>query len=134
MSPFAKYILGPEAYWVLLCVLMKLVGLRNVPATEAGSRWLEQFWNWLPFVAVPLTFLALFTPGLSRGWLILRVVLAAAVGVCLAAWIVTGHIDYKDSRNSGVPTGWIMATFFGWTMAAVCAGITGLVLWIRSRA
>ncbi|PTY07595.1 hypothetical protein DB347_05005 [Opitutaceae bacterium EW11] len=133
MSPFLKYLFGPEAYWLLVCVAMKLLGARNLPPTEEGSRWLENFWTWLPLIAVPLTFAALFTPGVSRGWLMARIALSAAIGVCVAAGVITGHIDYKDTRNSGVPMGWVMATIYGWAMIAVCSALAGIVLWFRNR-
>lgn len=112
---------------------MKLVGQRNLPPTEAGSRGLEAYWWYLAFVFVPLTFLALFIPVPSRAWMLGRIVLATFVGLVVAAYLVSQYIDYKDSRNSGVPTGWMMSTAFGWIVLMVGALVAGAVLWWRAH-
>ena len=133
MSQVFKYILSPELYWIAWIVAMKLIGQRNVPPTEAGSQALEPFWYWLAFFAVPLTFAAFLAPGVPRGWLLLRILLAGGIGVCVASYVLTGYIDYRDSRNSGVPMGWMMSLMFGWTLLALGGLISGGILWWTSR-
>jgi hypothetical protein len=128
-----KYILGPELYWILLTVAVHFRSERNLPATEAGSRALESLWPWLPFAALPLTFAAFLVPGVGRGWLLLRVGLAAGIGVSAALYILAGHVDYRDSRNSGVPYIWFFGTVMGWVVLLLCAAVTGGVLWWQSR-
>lgn len=113
---------------------MKVIGQRNVPATEAGSQALEPYWYWLAFAAVPATFAVFLIPGSPRGWLLLRVALAAAIGVCVASYVITGYIDYKDSRNSGVPMGWVFSTMMGWVMLALCSAVAGSIFWWTRRA
>jgi hypothetical protein len=134
MSPLWKYILGPELLWLIAAGLMKWLGLRNVPPTEEGSQFLEQFWWWLAFLVVPLTFVVFAMPGPSRWWLLLRVAVAGLVGMCWASYIVTGYIDYRDSRNSGVPMGWLLSTGLGWSILLVGCVVSAVVIWWKSRA
>lgn len=133
MQLLLKYSFGPELYWVVICFAMKLVGQRNLPPTESGSRALEAYWWYLAFVFVPLAFLALFIPVPSRAWMLARIVVATFVGLIFAAYLVSHYIDYKDSRNSGVPTGWMMSVAFGWIVLMLGALVAGAVLWLRAR-
>jgi hypothetical protein len=134
MSQYFKYIIGPEFYWLAWIVAMKVLGQRNTPPTEAGSQALEAYWYWLALAAVPLTFAAFFVPGVPRGWLLLRIFLSAGIGVCVASYVLTGYIDYRDSRNSGVPMGWMLSMGLGWMMLVVGSAIAGVVLlWMQRK-
>lgn len=106
---------------------------RNVPPTAMGNAWLERLWWIIPLVGVPLTFLTLARPGASRGWLLVRIALAGAIGLVIAATLVTGAIDYRDSRNSGTMAGWMMSILLGLALLTLGCGATGIALLLRSR-
>jgi hypothetical protein len=127
------WVLGPELFWLLVYVAMHVVAGRNQPPTEQGSAALEVWWWLLAFVAVPLTFACFAVPGAGRWWLLLRVDLVAIVGLGLAAGRVTTAIDYGDSRNSGVPMGWVMSVGFGLVMLFASNVVAALVLWLRRK-
>lgn len=50
MDRWTTVLLGPELYWLVVSLALYLLGLRNVPATEAGSRTLERLLWLLPLV------------------------------------------------------------------------------------
>ncbi|MBM3289837.1 MAG: hypothetical protein FJY92_06760 [Candidatus Hydrogenedentes bacterium] len=108
--------LCPEVFWLVVCGAMYALARTNAPPTEAGSQALEKWWFVLPFALTPLTFLAYALPHLRARpwWLLLRVNLAAGIGIVFASYVITEAIDYQDSRNAGVPMGWMMSVLFGW--------------------
>lgn len=133
LSRLFTYIAGPELYWALVCLAMHGLGRRNSPPTEAGSRALEAFWYWLPFAFVPIVFLVFAMPGAGRWWLLLRINIATLVGLFFAAAIITGAIDYRDSRNSGTLAGFIIAVVFGCLILGAGSAVSAVILWWRAR-
>ncbi len=135
LSRLFHYVIGPELYWLTVCLGIHLLGLRNSPPTEAGSRFLEQFWYWLPFAFVPAGFLLYLLPNAGRWWLLLRLDLATLVGLFIASALLTESVDFQDSRNSGVAAGFIMSVSLGFVVLVVCTLVAiGALWWFRERA
>src|ERR687886_65567 len=108
MNRIATYSLGPEVAWLLVLAVTALFVIRNQPATEAGNMQLEQIGWFLPIIGVGLSFASLaWAPG-SQWWWLARIVLASGIGVIAIPAYLCGGIDYGDSRNSGVGSGFVM--------------------------
>ncbi|MFO1446584.1 MAG: hypothetical protein U1F61_00290 [Opitutaceae bacterium] len=131
MNRWFNLMIGPEIYWLAVAGLMYLFGTRNSPATESGSRFLEQFLWWLPLVFVPAVFLCFLFPG-AKWWLLFRINVATMVGLLAAVWIVCGAIDYRDSRNSGVGSGFIASLSLGSVLLLGLDLLAVGVLWWKS--
>ena len=127
------YLLGPELFWVAVCVFVGWLAARNIPPTEHGSQALEKWWWLLALVAVPLTFLVFSIPHGNRWWLLLRVALAVSIGLCVSVTHLSKAINYQDSRNSGVGTGWLISLTFGFMMLSLSSTIAALVIWWTNR-
>lgn len=112
---------------------MYLLASSNQPPTEAGSQTLEKWWFILSLLVVPSSFVFLaFAP--ARPWImLLRVNIAALVALPFVSYAVTSGIDYQDSRNSGVPMGWMLSISFGWFTQFIATLIAAPILWWKHR-
>jgi hypothetical protein len=119
-------------YWLVVSLALYLLGLRNVPATEAGSRTLERLLWLLPLVFVPAVFLCYLFPG-ARWWLLLRINVATMIGLLAAVWVVCASIDYGDSRNSGVASGFVVSLSLGSMLLATLDLVAIGVFWWSGR-
>lgn len=130
-----RWLLGPELYWGVLCLLALIAGRLNVPPTDAGSEWLEKIGAWgLPLLAVPLSFVLVFAllpdQGFSRWALWGRLWLATALGAGLALTILSAHIDYQSSRNSGVMAVWMLGLLLASVVFIACSLVLALWFWL----
>lgn len=123
--------LGPELLWVLFFLLSGWLAGRNTPPTPAGNTFLERTCVVGAVVAIALTFTVFFVPGVSRGWLLGRVIVAVVIGVNACLFRLIDGIDYGDSRNSGVLGFWIYGILAG-GVAFVPGIIATLVLLSRN--
>jgi len=125
--------LGPEFFWVLMYSAMYLLAGTNKPPSEIGSQSLGKWWFILSLIVVPSTFAFLaFAP--ARPWImLLRVNVAALIALPFVSYAVTSGIDYQDSRNSGVPMGWILSISLGWFAQFVATLIAVPILWWKHR-
>ncbi|MGA0557711.1 hypothetical protein ACO2Q8_13735 [Larkinella sp. VNQ87] len=131
MNRSFTHLLGPELIWLLLSVLAHVLASRNQPTTEAGNDQLLTLAWVLPFGAILLSFISLaWAPGNSWWWL-LRIGLVGLFGLVYLTNVLCGAIDYHDSRNSGVGTGFIMYVIFGGFFLLVGIAITALFLLTR---
>jgi hypothetical protein len=133
LTRYLSYLLGPEMFWLGICVFIWWLAARNVPPTKLGSEALEKWWWWLAFAAVPLTFLTFCVAQGNRWWLLLRVALAVSIGLCVSVTKLSKAIDYQSGRNSGVGVGWMMSLGFGFIMLFLSSGIAALVIWWTNR-
>jgi hypothetical protein len=133
MNRLLTYALGPEAYWLLVCLAAKVLALRNKPPTEAGNEFLGQFGWTVPLVFVPLVFLCFLVPGPGRWWLLLRLDLASLVGMVAAVTILLEAVKYNDSRDSGTGSGYIAFLSLGLVGLAAGTVIAALTIWWKSR-
>ena len=115
--------LGPELYWVVVYFITAWFTRRNVPPTEAGSRFLEKLGWLIPLIAVPTSFLFYALPTPPR-WVAVRLLLAAAIGVNLISFKLISGINYGDSRNSGVLGVWVYSI-----LAGIVGYVGGLIVW-----
>ena len=129
-----KRLLGPELYWVIAYAVSYLIAARNVPPSPAGNEMLERMWWLFPLVAVPLSYLALLAPASGRWWMLLRINLAALVGLMFCLHRITTAIDWGDSRNSGVFAGFALGLGLGMFLLLVGDVVTVVRWWfLRSR-
>lgn len=116
------YWLGPELVWIALLAVAQALPRLNRPPSDAGNRWMMRLgWAWvtlgvlLPFGLWPFV-------AYGKGWLLLRIALADAVGVLWSSFLFCGAIDYKDSRNSGLLALWTL-----YLMAGAATLLAGLI-------
>ncbi|WP_309720966.1 hypothetical protein [Armatimonas sp.] len=132
MKRFA-FLLGPELLWMLFFLLACWLASRNAPPTPTGNTFLERAGILGAFVAIALTFTVFFVPGVHRGWLLGRVIVAVVIGVNACLFKLIDGVDYGDSRNSGVVGIWVYGILAG-GVAFVPGIITTLVLLSRGSA
>jgi hypothetical protein len=123
-------LLGPELLWVLFFLLACWLSSRNSPPTLAGNTFLERACIVGAIVAIALTFTVFLIPGVHRGWLLGRVILAVVIGVNACLFKLIDGIDYGDTRNSGVMGLWMYGILAG-GVSFVLGIITTLVLLSR---
>ncbi|MEO5961499.1 MAG: hypothetical protein ABIZ49_12845 [Opitutaceae bacterium] len=133
MKPAISYAAGPEALWALTFALAYWLVARNQPPTEAGSQQLERIAWFFPWVTVLLTFVPLaWAPG-SPWWWLLRIAVTGLVGVVFVTGVVCNGIDYGDSRNSGVGSGYMLLLTFGFVALIAGVGIAALFIATKWR-
>lgn len=134
MTRTLSYLLGPELYWAVVCIVMHFVGRTSGAPQKAHCSTLDSYWGWLPFVIVPLTFVVFFVPGPGRWWLLLRIDLAIAVGVTFAAWQFCSAMTYHDpSSGPGAGTAFMVIPMLGAFMAFIATIIAVIAIWWKSR-
>ena len=134
MSRYLAYLLGPELFWVVTCVLTRVATRRNLAPDPAVIHWLDRYWAVLPLVFVPLTFAFLFVPGGSRWWLLLRIDVAVAVGLAVATTEYCEGMTYHEpSSGPGAGTAWMVMLGLGYSLMTVGTVIIATVMWWRSR-
>ncbi len=131
-STLIAILAGPEVFWLLLCAAASWLAGRNVAPAYPVNHILSSLYWYAPSLAVFASFLWTFevkTPAPSW-WLLIRLIVAGAVGVCVS----TSSIVQKINAGSGAPglaMGAMVAIMLHLFVLA-CAGITGVVLLIRS--
>jgi hypothetical protein len=132
MQRLLRIFIGPELYWVLL--YLRWLAARNVPPTGPGNTALE--WAvWLTAtVGVALSFVLLAVPGVNRWILLARLAIAAFVGVNACAISACEAIKYPElGRDSGLMALWFMAAMLAGIVWCVSAGVSLLILRVKSR-
>jgi hypothetical protein len=114
--------LGPELVWIVLLALAQALPVLNRPPTEAGNRWMMRLgWAWMTLgMALPFALWPFVSYG--KGWLLLRIAIAGAVGGLWSSFVWCGAVDYKDSRNSGLLALWTL-----YVMAGAATLLAGLI-------
>lgn len=134
MNRVFPYLLGPELFWVITCVLVRMATRRNLAPDPTITDWLNHYWAVLPLIFVPLTFAFFFLPGSSRWWLLLRINLAIAIGLAIATTQYSeGLIYHQPSSGPGAGTAWLVMLGIGYMLMALGAVVAALVIWRRSR-
>lgn len=135
MTRLLPFLLGPELYWIVVCLAMQVLGRTGGPARPEHCSTLDDHWGWLPFVVVPLTFVCFFVAGPGRWWLLLRIDLAIAVGCVVAAWQFCNAMTYHNpSSGPGAGMAFMVIPMFGAVLAFIATVIAAIVIWWRSRA
>lgn len=112
---------------------MYFLAATNQPPTEVGSQSLEKWWFILSLLVVPGTFVFLAFSTAKPWMMLLRVNIAALVALPFVSYAVTSGIDYQDSRNSGVPMGWMLSISFGWFTQFIATLFAIPILWWKHR-
>jgi hypothetical protein len=134
MNRIASYVLGPELIWAIVYALTALLVSRNNPPTLAGNQRLELIGWFLPVVSTLLAFTPLWwAPGNRWLWL-LRIVVVGCIAIVVVVALLCGGIDYKDSRNSGVGTAFVMFVMLGYMVLWGGALVATILFFVRSRA
>lgn len=134
MTRITTYLLGPELYWALVCLLTHIVCRRGQSPTPAVTSWLDDHWLWLPFIFTPLTFAFLFLPDAGRWWLVLRIDIAILIGLFAATSIfVNGMTYHQPSSGPGAGTAYIVMPILGYTFAFVLTLAAAALFWWRAR-
>ncbi len=127
----AAYVAGPEMAWVLTVAVAYALVARNQPPTEVGSQQLERIAWFFPWLTVLLSFVPLaWTPG-NAWWCLLRIAVVGLVGIFFVTGVVCNGIDYGDSRNSGVGSGYMVLLILGY--AALFGGLLVAALFISTK-
>jgi hypothetical protein len=135
MSRLLRILIGPELYWVLLYLAVRRLAAHNVPPTEPGNAALE--WAvWLTATAgVALSFAFLAVPGVNRWVLFARLAIAAFIGLNACSIVACEAIKYPEpGRDSGLLGPWIMAVMVGGIVWCVSAGVSLIILRLKSSA
>jgi hypothetical protein len=134
MSRVLPFLLGPELYWVVTCVLVRMSTRRNLPPDPAITAWLDRYWAVLPLILVPLTFAFFFLPAGGRWWLLLRIDLAIAVGLAVATtYYCEGMTYHQPNSGPGAGTAWMLMLGLGYPVMLVGTLVAASVIWWRGR-
>jgi hypothetical protein len=134
MNRILPYFLGPETYWAITCVLVRMATRRNLSPDPAITGWLDRYWAVLPLVLVPLTFAFFFFPGSGRWWLLLRIDLAITIGLAIATTqYCEGMTYHQPSAGPGAGTAWMVMLGIGYPLMLLGTVIAALIIWWRSR-
>jgi hypothetical protein len=133
MNRYTSYMFGPEAIWVLLFLAASLLVVQNRPPTEAGSARLESLLWLFSLGGVLVSFVPLAWMTSGQWWMLLRIALAGAIGLCFVVTRLCGGIDYGDSRNSGVGAAFVMMIAFGLVLLLIGLAVAAMWIWAKSR-
>ncbi|MEO6004312.1 MAG: hypothetical protein ABIZ04_19385 [Opitutus sp.] len=134
MSRYLAYLLGPELFWVLTCVLVRVATRRQLAPDPAITQWLDRYWTVLPLIVVPLTFAFFVISGGSRWWLLLRIDVAVAIGLAIATTHYCEGMTYHEpSSGPGAGTAWMVMLSLGYCLMTVGTAIAAGLIWWRSR-
>jgi hypothetical protein len=133
MNRILAYIAGPELIWLLVYGVTALLVRGNTPPTLEGNQRLELIGWFLPVVSTLLAFTPLlWAPGNRWLWLA-RIVVMSCVAIVLVTALLCGGIDYKDSRNSGVGTAFVIFVTLGY-MVLWGGALIAAILFLHSHA
>ncbi len=119
---------------MLLYLGVRWLAARNVPPTGPGNTALEWVVWLTATVGVALSFAFLAVPGMNRWIILARLGIAAFVGVNACAIACCEAIKYPElGRDSGLMALWIMAAMLGGIVWCVSAGVSLLILRVKSR-
>lgn len=134
MPRLLSFLFGPELYWIITCIVVRLIGRRGLAPDAAITAQLDRYWTVLPLVVVPLTYLFFLVPGLGRWWLLLRIDLAIAIGIVVATTQYCEAMNHHDaSAGPGVGTAWMVMIALGYTLAIVGTIIAAIVIAVKAR-
>jgi hypothetical protein len=135
MHRLLRIFIGLELYWVLWYLVFRWLAVRNVPPTEAGNVAL----NWavwlMATIGVALSFALLALPGANRWILFARLAIAALIGVNACSIVACDAIKYPEpGRDSGLLGLWILAVMVSGVVWCISAGVSLLILRLKSSA
>lgn len=134
MNRVLPFLVGPELFWALTCMLATIATRRGSPPNPAVTDWLDRYWPVMPLVFVPLTFMAFLLPGSGRWWLLLRIDLAVLIGLGIATQLYCkGMMYHQPSSGPGAGTAFMAIIGLGYMVLAVGTLIAVPLIWWRGR-
>ena len=134
MNRVLPYLLGPELYWAVTYMVVKMATRRHLAPDPEVTNLLDRYWAVLPLVAVPLTFAFFFVPGVGRWWLLLRVDLAIAVGLVMATtYYCQSMTHHQPSAGPGAGAAWMLMVGSGYALMLLGTVIAAAVIGWRAR-
>ena len=130
MNRLQTLLLGPEMLLAPLLAVIFWFCQRHGSGAGRDVDLAERFLMWLPFVAVPLAFLALFVPPLRTWWGLGRILFALAVVLSVAGVKLIGAFG---TGAKGQDAAFLMILIFGTALAAVGTAIGGAVILAGER-
>jgi hypothetical protein len=123
---------GPEMFWVLFCTAASWFAGRNVAPSYPLNNILSSLYWYAPSVGIIISFTLSFEWKVPQPswWLLVRLVVAGAVGVCMSTSAIVEKIN-AGSAGPGLAMGGMVAIVLHLFVLA-CAAITGIVLLVRS--
>jgi len=129
-----RILIGPELYWVLLYLVIRVLAASNTPPTVSGNNALE--WAvWLTATAgVALSFIFLTLPFINRWVMLARLAFAAFIGVNACAITACAAIKYPElGRDSGLMALWMLAAMLGGVVWLAAAGVSLVILRVKAH-
>ena len=107
---------GPELLWALFYVSIQyLIRFTGSPNKRMDRLWINLA-NFVPFIAIPMTFSLFYFPGIVQDWLLLRVWIAGVFG---AHYVLDTGLKAHSNQGPGVGTAYIMGMIFVVVMLVV---------------
>jgi len=109
MPQLLQLLPGPELLWALFYLSI----LWLIRFTGSPSKRMDRFWislaNFVPFIAIPMSFSLFYFPGIVQDWLLLRVWIAGLFG---AHYVLDTGLKAHSEQGPGVGTAYIMGMIF----------------------
>lgn len=130
MNRSATWFLGPEVLLTALLAMIFWFCHRHGSGTGRDVDLAERFLMWLPFIAVPLAFLALLHPPLRTWWGLGRILLALALVLSVGAVKLIGAFG---TGAKGQDAAFLMVLIFGTLLASLGTAMGGAVILASER-
>jgi hypothetical protein len=118
-------LLGPELLWLLFFLSVKgLIRFTGSPRKQMDRLWLSLA-NFVPFIAIPMTFALYHFPGVPYSWLLLRIWISCVLG---AHFVLDRGLAAHSEQGPGVGTAYIMGMILSIGMLAV-GSVVLVVIW-----
>jgi len=107
---------GPELLWALFYLsILWLIRFTGSPRKHMDRLWINLA-NFVPFIAIPMTFSLFYFPGIVQDWLLLRVWIAGVFG---AHYVLDTGLKAHSNQGPGVGTAYMMGMIFVVVMLVV---------------
>ena len=119
------FLFGPELLWLLFFLAIKgLVRFTRSPRKQMDRLWMSLA-NFVPFIAVPLTFALYHFPGVEHRWLLLRIWISCLFG---AHFVLDRGLAAHSEQGPGVGTAYMLGMIM-----AIAMLLAGSVVWAVVR-
>lgn len=122
MQNVLPWLFGPELLWALFFLTIKgLIRYTRSPQKRMDRMWLSLA-NFVPLIAIPMTFMLYQYPGVEHRWLLLRIWVAGILG---AHYVLDRGLGAHSQGGPGVGTAYMMGILL--TLIMLLAGSVILV-------
>ncbi len=111
-----QFLPGPELLWALFYLsILWLIRFTGSPNKRMDRLWISLA-NFVPFIAIPMSFSLFYFPGIMQDWLLLRVWIAGVFG---AHYVLDTGLKAHSEQGPGVGTAYIIGMIFVLVMLVV---------------